>query len=71
MNDATYPHPPLELDWRTSSRSQGQNDCVEVAEDPNGGMWLRDTKDRGRPPFYFTASEWTAFVGGAKDGEFD
>lgn len=71
MNDATYPRPPAELAWRTSSRSQGQNDCVEVAEDPNGGRWVRDTKDRSRPPFYFTPTEWDAFVGGAKAGEFD
>lgn len=72
MNDATtYPTPPAELRWHKSRRSQGENDCVEVAKDPDGGRWLRDTKDRGRPAHYFTASEWAAFLAGAKDGEFD
>jgi hypothetical protein len=29
------------------------------------------TKDRSVPPFAFTKAEWDAFIGGAKDGEFD
>ncbi|PXY16473.1 DUF397 domain-containing protein (plasmid) [Prauserella coralliicola] len=71
MNDATYPQQPAGLAWRKSRRSQGDNDCVEVAKDPRGGRWLRDTKDRSRPAHYFTESEWSAFVGGVQDGEFD
>jgi hypothetical protein len=32
---------------------------------------VRDSKDPAGPVLVFTAPEWDAFVGGAKDGEFD
>jgi hypothetical protein len=60
------------LEWRKSTFSGGEGgDCVEVADAPDGGRYLRDTKDRRRPAHYFTAAEWTAFVLGVKNGEFD
>lgn len=61
------------LSWKKSSYSNGTGgDCVEVAELPDGGRLVRDTKDSGRGPVLrFTASEWRAFVLGTKDGEFD
>jgi hypothetical protein len=31
---------------------------------------VRDSKDRGGPVLLFTAHEWEAFIGGARDGEF-
>jgi hypothetical protein len=54
--------------WRKSTRS-GTNGCVEVAfvEDK---VAVRDSKDRGGPVLLFTAHEWEAFIGGARDGEF-
>jgi hypothetical protein len=62
-----------ELAWKKASYSNGTGgDCVEVAELPDGGRLVRDTKDQGLGPVLrFTASEWRAFVLGAKDGEFD
>lgn len=39
-------------------------DLVAVREEPEPG------KEAG-PVLIFTAGEWDAFVGGAKDGEFD
>ena len=60
-----------DLKWRKSSFSGGEGgSCVEVAETPDGGRYLRDTKDRSRPAHYFTAAEWDAFVKGVKNGEF-
>jgi len=56
--------------WKTSSRSSGSGQCVEVAI-TDEGVAVRDTKDRGKPPHVFTHAEWAAFVGGVKDGEFD
>jgi hypothetical protein len=44
---------------------------VEVAPLPDGGAVVRDTKDRTREPLRFTGQEWTDFVSGVKDGEFD
>jgi hypothetical protein len=58
--------------WFKSSRSNGQNNCVEVAFLDNGRVALRDSKDQGQgPAMVFTPSEWDAFIGGAVDGEFN
>ncbi|AEV83735.1 hypothetical protein ACWT_2706 [Actinoplanes sp. SE50] len=56
--------------WRRSTRSYSDN-CVEVADLADGGRAVRDSKDPDGPVLFFTPDEWTAFVGGAKDGEFD
>jgi hypothetical protein len=54
--------------WRKSSRS-GSSNCVEVAID-DGGVGVRDSKSPDGPVLRFTHSEWSAFVGGVRDGEF-
>jgi hypothetical protein len=58
--------------WRKSRRSgpQGGN-CVEVAELPDGQVAIRNSRDAAGPALVFTPGEWTAFVGGARDGDFD
>jgi hypothetical protein len=65
---------PAELSWRKSSFSgSGGNggNCVEVAFLPDGGVAVRDTKDRSLGAHVFTAAEWAAFVAGVRAGEFD
>jgi hypothetical protein len=56
--------------WRTSSRSSGNGNCVEVAF-LDRAVAVRDSKDRTGPVLIFTSAEWDAFVAGARDGEFD
>jgi hypothetical protein len=45
--------------------------CVEVAHLPGGIVALRDSKDISKPAHVFDREEWSAFVAGVKDGEFD
>jgi Domain of unknown function (DUF397) len=67
----TVPPIPAGLVWKKSPRSQGENDCLYVADDPaNGGRWLRETTG-GQPPTFVPESSWCAFLHAAKDGEFD
>jgi hypothetical protein len=56
-------------EFKKSSLS-GSKDCVEVAMRP-GTVGLRDSKDPASPVLAFTPSEWAAFIGGVKAGEFD
>ena len=55
--------------WRKSTYSAA-NGCVEVAF-LGERIAVRDSKDRLGPVLWFTAAEWDAFLGGARDGEFD
>ena len=57
--------------WRKSSHSQSENDCVETAVLPGGGVAVRDSKNPGGSVLRYTRGEWEAFLEGAKDGEFD
>jgi hypothetical protein len=41
-----------------------------VADLPDGGAAVRDSKDPASPVLTFTAQEWVAFVRGVKAGEF-
>lgn len=57
--------------WRKSTRSGSTGDCVEVADNLPGLVAVRDSKDPAGPALVFSPFEWSAFVGGVKDGEFD
>jgi Domain of unknown function (DUF397) len=59
------------LRWTKSSLSYSNGDCVEVADLPGGQIGVRDSKDPAGAVLRFTSSEWTAFLGGARNGEFD
>ena len=65
----------LEIDgnWHKSARSGAAGHCVEVACNAAAGgkVFVRNSKDRSGPVVGFTPEEWTAFVAGVRDGEFD
>ena len=56
--------------WRKSRRSGNNGACVEV-RDRGHAFDVRDSKNPSGPMLTFTRTEWEAFIGGAKDGEFD
>jgi hypothetical protein len=68
------PAPNLDdLAWRKSSFSgSGGNStgCVEVAPLADGGIAVRDTKDRSRAPHRHSGPAWSAFLAGVRAGEF-
>lgn len=57
--------------WRKSRRSNGQANCVEVADLDGGHRAVRDSKDPAGPVLTFTPAEWAAFTAGVRAGEFD
>ncbi|RLP82612.1 MULTISPECIES: DUF397 domain-containing protein [unclassified Micromonospora] len=54
---------PTRADWRTSTRSSGNGNCVEVAT-VDGQVAVRDSKDRSGPVLAFDASAWRTFLHG-------
>jgi hypothetical protein len=58
------------LEWRKSSYSGSNANCIEVAF-VDGNIALRDSKDPYGLVLAFTPAEWQAFISGACDGEFD
>lgn len=59
------------LMWRKSSRSGSVGNCVELAGLPTGHVAVRHSRHPDGPVLIYTRDEMTAFVSGAKDGEFD
>ncbi len=57
--------------WVKSSLSLANGNCVEVADLPGGRIGVRNSRDPRGPVLRFTPDEWRAFLGGARNGEFD
>ena len=57
--------------WIKSSYSgpTGGN-CVEVAFLADSQVAIRNSRHPDGPALVFTPAEWTAFLGGVRDGEF-
>ncbi|MET8955224.1 DUF397 domain-containing protein [Streptomyces sp. NPDC004393] len=64
-------HNTDDLVWKTSTYTNGNGACVEVAVLPDGGRAMRDTKDRDGGTQFYNRAEWDAFIKGAKEGQFD
>jgi hypothetical protein len=57
--------------WTKSSHSNQSGNCVDVAALPDGSIAVRNSRDPEGPALVYTRAEITAFVAGARDGEFD
>ncbi|THV30677.1 DUF397 domain-containing protein [Glycomyces paridis] len=60
--------------WRKSSRStSGNGQCVEAGPlvDGSGRVAVRHSRHPEGSLIVYTRAEWTAFLAGAKVGEFD
>ena len=57
-------------EWRKSSFSSSNSDCVEIAPTDDGVM-IRNSNDLDQGVMTFTRAELSAFIAGAKAGEFD
>lgn len=58
------------LQWRKAAASTANGNCVELARTADG-VALRDSKDPHGPVLRFTPQELSAFLDGARKGEFD
>jgi hypothetical protein len=59
------------LKWQKSRRSNPSGNCVEMAELPDGGIAVRNSRDPDGPALIYTLEEIAAFLAGARDGDFD
>jgi hypothetical protein len=59
------------LSWVKSSLSYANGNCVEIAAFPNGRIGLRDSKNADGPFLYLTREQWSGFVAGILNGDFD
>jgi Domain of unknown function (DUF397) len=57
--------------WVKSTLSFANGNCVEVADLPDGGVGVRNSRDPGGQVLNFTPDEWSAFLGGVRNDEFD
>ena len=57
--------------WLKSQHSNPNGACVELAPLPSGEIAMRNSRFPAGPALVYTQAEITAFLAGAKDGEFD
>lgn len=67
----TTAQPHAELDWRKSTASGPNGNCVELAVLADGGVAVRNSRHPTGPHLTYTRAEIDAFVRGVQAGEFD
>ena len=62
----------LDQEWRKATKSNNNGACAQIRADGQGGVQVRDSKlGEASPVLSFTAAEWSAFLDGAKNDEFE
>ena len=61
----------VEAGWVKSSLSFSNGNCVEVTQLPENYVGVRNSRHPDGAVLTFTPEEWSAFIAGAKKGEFD
>lgn len=59
------------MEWRKSSYSGGNGECVEFAVPGAAAVAVRDSKDPDGALLHFSDAAWTAFVSDVAAGAFD
>lgn len=60
-----------DVQWRKSTASSAQGNCVEVAALPDGGVAVRNSRQPDGSALVYTRAEIAAFLAGVRNGEFD
>jgi hypothetical protein len=58
-----------DLSWRIAQKCNGGT-CIRVASNGDA-VFIGDSKSSGGPVLRYTRDEWTTFVDGVKQGDFD
>ena len=68
-NGAYFPESSEFVQWRKSTYSAYNGNCVEVADLSTDRIGVRDSKaGAGSPVLQFARADWAAFLGSVKDG---